>query len=227
MLKYYVSGTTKVNGFFHEYEGDILFFEEDVVLSEDVLEVAWFASFVKNTLSNIQQFALGGEAGENTVNGHPDSFVVRKAVRFLRNAYGFNVTTWKVLSLMKEQSWHAEEWNIALGKMIVETNDLKAFHVVVPTVARYHNSVKNERLPWSLATRTIDMSSATVNRGIRDVYGYLCDPSVLVPVDDVREAECPCVRRKWDAKRSRGLYCAIQPFHVQDECFSGKYLDLN
>ena len=67
------------NGLLSGYKNDVLFLEEDGVLSPDFVKVMWYVSEVKRRNAHIIQFALGGWSGENMINAHPDTFVVRTA----------------------------------------------------------------------------------------------------------------------------------------------------
>ncbi|XP_028415146.1 uncharacterized protein LOC114538190 isoform X2 [Dendronephthya gigantea] len=127
------------NGWLLGYKHDILFVEEDTVLSPDFVKVMWYASEVKRRNADIIQFALGGWSGENMINAHPDTFIVRTARSVRGIAYGINQSTWLYFkSLEKDfKSDNQADWCESMGLVLGKHNDNKGFRIIVPTLSRF------------------------------------------------------------------------------------------
>ena len=126
------------DGLLLDYKDDILFLEEDAVLSPDFVKVTWYASEVKRRNADVIQFALGGWSGENMINAHPDTFVVRTARDLRGIAYGLNQSTWLYFKSL-ERDYFADtqhDWCESMGLVLGKHNNMTGFRIVVPTLSR-------------------------------------------------------------------------------------------
>lgn len=67
-------------GFGSQYEGDILFLEDDIELSKDAIKMIWYMLRIKNSHHKTIAVGLGGWSGENLINPHPDTVVIRYVI---------------------------------------------------------------------------------------------------------------------------------------------------
>lgn len=70
-------------GFGSQYEGDILFLEDDIELSKDAIKMIWYMLGIKNSHYKTVGVGLGGWSGENLINPHPDTVVIRYVVMIM------------------------------------------------------------------------------------------------------------------------------------------------
>ena len=131
---------------------------------------------------------MGGWAGENIINTHPDTFAVRRSLYFQAMAYTVSDRLYGFLKA-NERIWV----NDSIGDF---TESIGAMHgrkslpilMVVPTMARmWHIGAwgmglsgrggergVEKKSSWADAPRGIDLENAIVNPGLRDVFGFLC-----------------------------------------------------
>ena len=115
-----------------------MFIEEDAILSPDFVKVTWYSSEIKRRNKGILQFALGSWAGENMINAHPDTFVVRNARSLRGIAYGLNQSTWLYFKSL-EMDFFADkqdDWCESMGLVLGKHNNDTGFRIVVPTLSR-------------------------------------------------------------------------------------------
>ena len=95
-------------------------------------------SEVKRRNAHIIQFALGGWSGENMINAHPETFVVRTARAVRGIAYGINQSTWLYFKTL-ESHYYADpqsDWCESMGLVLGKHNNNTGFRIVVPTLSR-------------------------------------------------------------------------------------------
>ncbi|XP_028402718.1 uncharacterized protein LOC114525536 isoform X1 [Dendronephthya gigantea] len=220
------------NGWLLGYKHDILFVEEDTVLSPDFVKVMWYASEVKRRNADIIQFALGGWSGENMINAHPDTFIVRPSRDLRGIAYGINQSTWLYFKTL-EKDFKADkqaDWCISMGLALARHNDNTALRFVVPTLSRvWHIGVHglgprgnfNEKRGisaepnWAHASRLLEPEYAQVNLGFRDILGFLCENRNKLL--SLKEIVCPKSVQRWKRKDRNRIMCVKQPY-VNDLC---------
>ncbi|XP_028402717.1 uncharacterized protein LOC114525535 [Dendronephthya gigantea] len=220
------------NGWLLGYKHDILFVEEDTVLSPDFVKVMWYASEVKRRNADIIQFALGGWSGENMINAHPDTFIVRTARDMRGIAYGINQSTWLYFKTL-EKEFNADkqaDWCESMGLVLGKHNDNKGFRIVVPTLSRiWHIGVHGlgpggdfywkrgitAQPNWAHASRLLEPKHAQVNLGLRDILGFLCESRIEFWF--LKETECLNSFARWKGKDRNRIMCVKQPY-VHDLC---------
>ncbi|XP_046857718.1 uncharacterized protein LOC124451129 isoform X1 [Xenia sp. Carnegie-2017] len=223
---------TIFNGLLHGYERDILFLEEDAVLSPDFVKVMWYSSEIKRRNKGILQFALGGWAGENMINAHPDTFVVRTSRALRGIAYGLNQSTWLYFKSL-EMDFFADkqdDWCESMGLVLGKHNDNTGFRIVVPTLSRLWHVGKSGLGPsgdflknrgvtpqpnWELASRLINLQNAKVNLGLRDLLGFLCKKRIEFGI--LKDTICPNSMARWKGEDRTKIMCFKHPY-VQDPC---------
>lgn len=87
------------------YEGDVVFLEDDLLVSPDFFAAAGAASEIKQT-SGMAIFALGGWAGQNTgspAGRRPEQFVRKTWSAFPTMGYGFNRSLWDRVSAASDE----------------------------------------------------------------------------------------------------------------------------
>ena len=102
------------------------------------MKVTWYASEVKRRNADVIQFALGGWSGENMINAHPDTFVVRTARDLRGIAYGLNQSTWRYFKTL-ETEYYADkqnDWCESMGLVLGKASNNTGFKIVVPTLSR-------------------------------------------------------------------------------------------
>ncbi|XP_028415145.1 uncharacterized protein LOC114538190 isoform X1 [Dendronephthya gigantea] len=220
------------NGWLLGYKHDILFLEEDTVLSPDFVKVMWYASEVKRRNADIIQFALGGWSGENMINAHPDTFIVRTARSMRGIAYGINQSTWLYFKTLEKdfKSDNQADWCESMGWVLGKHNDKKGFRIIVPTLSRFWHIGVHGLGPggdfnwqrgitaqpnWAYASRLLEPKHAQVNLGLRDLLGFLCQ--YRIDFLDLKDTECLNSFRRWKGKDRNRIRCAKQPY-VHDPC---------
>jgi len=209
-----------------------LFLEEDVVLSPDFMQVLWYALQVKNLLAHdILQVALGGWSGENTVNAHPDTFVVRKSYCFQPMAYAFNVSFVRRLGSEKDFNNFANisDYCYVVTHLVLREREFQPWNIIVPTLSRMwhvgklglgaHGDSRKQRetvrkAPWELVPRLIDLTQVKVNDGVRDNYGFLCHPRQMLISQIILHI---CDETKYPQKMRFSLHC-WQDIVMKDKC---------
>ena len=96
----------------HGYNGDIIFLEDDLIVSKDALTVLDFLSGCKNGhvthIKNTKQdhythihhthfISLGGWGGENQINADPTLFTIKSHKYVPTMGYGFNRTLYNMM----------------------------------------------------------------------------------------------------------------------------------
>ena len=221
-----------------QYDGDALFLEEDAVLSPDAFRVLWFSLRVKNSFGpNIFQVSLGGYAGENVVNAHPNTVVVRKAVFLQPMAYAFNGSFFALLSKHYDRIFvgNVADFSEAIAYALAAKELGLSYHMVVPTLSRmwhvgsvglghggdYSRKRDTDAKPWWADYPTfMDLDKAVVNRGIRDVFGVFCVKSERLSVATFTENVCKGSANRFPLKDRRRMVCLKQDY-VQDPCVQG------
>ncbi|RDD39485.1 hypothetical protein TrispH2_008763 [Trichoplax sp. H2] len=175
------------------YEDDIIFLEDDIILSPDALKVFRYGIYQKNRHNSVIAVALGGWSGENVINAHPDTFIVRRSFHFPSMAYAFNVSTWKIIKSSKFLKHRNRDWSEALGDIVNRRLGWVPYFIV-PTLGRiWHigsqglglrgdSSMRRHvelRAHWTKAPRLINFHSAKVNKGYRDLFGFYCGQFIL------------------------------------------------
>ena len=207
--------------------GDLLILEEDTILSPDFVKAFWFASHVKNSVAApISQIALGGWSGSNLVNGHPNTFVVRRAFHFQAMAYGFNSSFFQFLWRHEEKWLHdnKSDFSESIGHFI--RGRQLPFLAVAPTMARmWHIGAKGmgnsgtggERIvppkPWAQTPHFLIPDEAQLNSGIRGLFGFLCPPEKVVNAGRF----CPESYQKFVNEHAFSNKCVKQDY-VSDPC---------
>ena len=211
---------------------DILFIEEDAVLSPDFVKVAWFASEVKRRNVGIIQYALGSWSGENMINAHPDTFVVRAARQLRGIAYGLNQSTWLYFKTLEREYFEdgQHDWCESMGFVLGKHNAMKGFRIVLPTLSRvWHVGTRGLGLGgdfswqrpvtsqpnWAQASRLIELRNARVNLGLRDMLGFLCKERI--EFWGLKGMECRFSIARWKGKDRNRIMCAKQQY-VSDLC---------
>lgn len=146
-MYYLTPAGTSFNGLLSGYKNDILFVEEDAVLSPDFMKVTWYASEVKRRNADVIQFALGGWSGENMINAHSDTFIVRTARELRGIAYGINQSTWLYFKSL-ESDYYADkqhDWCESMGLVLGKHNNNTGFRIVVPTLSRIWHIGESKR----------------------------------------------------------------------------------
>lgn len=133
------------------YSGDILFLDEDVVPSPDLMQAATFGIKAKSESGIAQVVALGGWGGENQVNAEIHTFTLKMSEGFPMGACAFNRELWTEIQAL--EPWMLEEnsgdWPTRLGRALSDRArkssfppKLRAFHqsgrikVIQPTLSR-------------------------------------------------------------------------------------------
>ena len=68
---------------------------------------------------------------------------------------------------------------------------------------------------WEYASRLLDLKSARVNLGLRDLVGFLCKKRIEFWF--LKETECLNSLRRWKGIDRNRIMCVKQP-HVTDPC---------
>ena len=222
----------------------MLFLEEDVVLSPDAMKVFFVCRRVKNTFGpDIHAVSLGGFAGSNHINPHPDTIIVRKTVFFQAMTYIFNRTFWELLEPNREQIINLDkqgDFSEAIAYYLGLPRINRELHFVMPTLSRmWHIGKKGlghygdysqereieEKPQWEKSPRLMDLRFAQVNDGIRDSFGFLCAPADRKFHRTAKDNVCIYTLCNFWEKRRNGITCIHQPM-VNDNCISSKYLPL-
>lgn len=179
------------------FTGDVLFFEDDVVVAPDFMEVMWFSLLVKNSVPNIHFSTLQGIGEENLVDHQPDAFVVSQVPLVQSIGYAFNSSIWEYIKTFQQDAMgHAEkDWPLYLGLMLLYNRNATVFKIVSPTISRIwhvgdndlgstgdpekNSEYKPDMLPpWKRAReqRYLNRHKANILPGVRDMHGRLCHP---------------------------------------------------
>ena len=207
---------------------ETLVLQEDIILSPDFFKAYWFASRIYRTAGSEDLFisgvALGGWSGENIINTHPDTFAVRRSIHFQAMAYTVSDRLYGFLTA-NERLWvndNISDFSESIGALHRRKN--LPVLIVVPTFGRMWHigawgmglSGKGAardigaKLPWADVTHDTDLGKALVNRGVRDLFGFLCKFNGI-------EACCASSWKKRNKMNMFGLLCVKEP-HVLDRC---------
>ena len=185
---------------------DVLFLEDDVVLSPDALTVACVLFDAKRNDPDVHGIALGGWSGEHLINAQPDTLAVRLAFNFQGMAYGIDRRLFAFLqkrrqlvllneTLSKQAAIH-KDWTTAIPMYLglnLSTGKATPAELVllVPTMGRmYHigavglgqdgNGKRKRHIPphppWFPYSNFTHNASFTILPERRDVYGFVCNP---------------------------------------------------
>ena len=179
----------------------------------------------------VAQVALGGWSGENLINAHPDTFVIRTSIYFQPMAYSFTSSFYQFL-WRHESKWLNDQNADFSGSLadLVRGSGVPLL-VVVPTMGRmWHIGAKGMGLtgtgqlrpieknpPWKQTHRFIDLDKAELNLGVRDVWGFLCQSIVFDKVTKRDSYLCPGSSDKKSKLDLFKITCMKQPF-VNDRC---------
>ena len=128
----------------HGYNGDIIFLEDDLIVSKDALTVLDFLSGCKNGhvthIKNTKQdhythihhthfISLGGWGGENFVNAHPTLFTIKSTKYVPTMGYGFNRTLYNMMKsngifikmISQKSNNYMADWSISLTEQLYHT----------------------------------------------------------------------------------------------------------
>jgi hypothetical protein len=116
--------------FLKQYDGDVLFLEEDVIPSPDFYIVARELANTKGVLLGKncnhggvfpQLFALGGWGGENLIYANPKTFKQKTSQNFPTMGYGFSRKLWNQISLLKNKilDHGSGDWSVAVASCLV------------------------------------------------------------------------------------------------------------
>ena len=179
------------------FTSDVLFTEDDVVLSSDFMECMWYANAVKNSVPGIFISTLQGVGGGNLIENYPDSFVVSRVPVVQSTSYAFNSTTWEYIkeSAFKSLDYSERDWPLYLGLLFFYSPNGTALKIVSPTISRVWHIGGNDLPsasesptykpvtipPWKEAQekRYLNSKKANLLPGTRDMYGRLCHPCEL------------------------------------------------
>ncbi|EDV29675.1 uncharacterized protein TRIADDRAFT_52327 [Trichoplax adhaerens] len=208
------------------YEEDVLFLEDDIELSKDAIKMIWYMLQIKNSRYKTVAVGLGGWSGENLVNPHPDTVVIRYMLFFPGMAYAFNASVWREIKTSRFLTIKVNDWSEALGWLWVGR-----YNVIVPTLGRiWHigaiglghtgDGKKRRRIEpnpaWSKSPRLVDLNKITLNTGERDLFGMYCNPSDWTPYMSVK-CMCPKTRSLYPNRKHFQIVCVKFP-GVYDKC---------
>ena len=197
------------------YKGDVIFLEDDIILSPDALKVFKYSMGQKSRYEGVLAAALGGWSGENVINAHPDTFVIRRSFYFPSMAYAFNVSTWNIIKSSNFFLHRNRDWSEALGDIVNKRLGWVPFYIV-PTLGRIWHigshglGLKGDssmirhvelRAHWTKAPRLINLHTANVNKGYRDLFGFYCGNFVK------KSALCPSSYFRFPAGRRFDIIC--------------------
>jgi len=230
------------------HEGDVIFIEDDSIVSPDFLEAMWYANVVKNVVSDVLISTLQGFKSGNLNEPDPDAFVVRRVPALQTNCYSFNASVWRYLKKFEKGSLELSnsDWQFALGVLTYNDRN-ETLKTVTPTVSRVwhigpnflaHNYSDNsddkvlEGLPpWKTIKRQnwLNVQHAHVLPGVRDMYGRLCHhcemESQIFKFNE-KEYKCHCMCPTSNLKKYvNWMMSAFVPkTHRQNHCVMASHL---
>jgi hypothetical protein len=136
-----------------DYNGDIVFLEDDVVPSPDFFFALEFACAAKAKRANLFQLvAMGGWGGENQFNPDARTFTMKASASFPTMGYAFDRGLWREIDRVRHDvlhDWEKTDWAESLGKVLCKHAidrhfpvELASFHrcghlkVIQPTLSR-------------------------------------------------------------------------------------------
>ena len=178
---------------------DVLFIEDDVIVSADFMESMWYAIAVKNSVSGVLLSSLQGVGGDNLIEHHPDTFVVSHVPVVHSACYAFNASAWKYIKKFEKDAldYSDKDWPLFLGLLFFYDRNGTTIKIVTPTISRIWHVGDNDLVgstetssqtykpmklpPWKTAReqRYLNRNKANTLPGTRDMYGRLCHPCEL------------------------------------------------
>lgn len=152
MKRVWVETMQRVWKLLEPYNGDVIFLEDDLLVSPDFFQTLDKVSRVKRSANGTAAFAMGGWGGENMLNAEPAGILRRASTAFPTMGYGFNRSLWQRIEENLERVLRGmpnfQDWSDAVGRALTEeyarTNDstLASFaikyetDVIQPTLSR-------------------------------------------------------------------------------------------
>ena len=213
------------------YQEDVIFLEDDIILSPDAIKVLAYGIHVKKSRQRIVGVGLGGWSGENLINAHPDTFDVRYSAFFPSMAYAFNASFWQEIKASKFMLIRNDDWSESLG-LIINRFMIPRPLFILPTLGRmWHvgktglglrgdGSMKRHiqvGAHWLKSPRLINLQTASVNIGVRDIFGFLCKESELQNFFTMR-CLCPGSYNRFPPNRRFEIICHHINDSIHDPC---------
>jgi hypothetical protein len=134
------------------YDGNVVFLEDDVVPSPDFFVALDFACHSKSKTSIIQVISMGGWGGENQVNAEPNTFTMKVSSSFPTMGYAFDRGLWKEIATLEQtvlSDWVNTDWaeSLALAlcnqaisrhypRELISFHRCNHIHIIQPTLSR-------------------------------------------------------------------------------------------
>jgi hypothetical protein len=136
-----------------DYDGDIVFLEDDILISPDFFTALDAAVRFKKQSNGIAQvLAMGGWGGEHQIDSDPSTFTLKLSHAFPTMGYAFNRLLWNQIQKIEDAAKNDDslpDWSMCIAKHLwqraVEKDfplELVGFHqrngikVIQPTVSR-------------------------------------------------------------------------------------------
>ncbi|EDV21246.1 uncharacterized protein TRIADDRAFT_60274 [Trichoplax adhaerens] len=213
------------------YRKDVIFLEDDIILSPDAIKVFSYGIQVKKSRQRVIAVGLGGWSGENLINAHPDTFDIRYSAFFPSMAYAFNASFWKTIKTSKFLKIPNNDWSESLGLIINRFINPRPLFLL-PTLGRlWHvgkaglglrgdGSIRRDvqiAAHWLKSPRLINLETASVNTGIRDIFGFVCKESELRNIFTMR-CLCPQSYQRFPPDRRFEIVCYQFGNYIRDPC---------
>jgi hypothetical protein len=135
-----------------EYDGNVVFLEDDVVPSPDFFVALDFACHSRSKTSIIQVVSMGGWGGKNQVNAEPNTFTMKVSSAFPTMGYAFDRGLWREIAALEPtvlSDWVKTDWaeslalalcNQAISRHypveLVSFHRCNHIHIIQPTLSR-------------------------------------------------------------------------------------------
>lgn len=229
----------------HGYDGDVIFLEDDLLVSPDFFTAVDAASEVKQS-SNTAVFALGGWAGQNagSASRRPEQFMRKTWSAFPTMGYGFNRSLWRRISTARgeiinssgldcaqQQNYCAhnlDDWSFAVSRSLRlrygRTKDpylrnfqtFKEVQLVQPPVSRVWHIGKDSSIAEDVSQKSgWDVSSVPPWVGYVNHSNHSITHTLLPGYFDYDGEECRIQSVPCDLRQAI-LQCQTKPSGLKD-----------